>query len=171
MSKSSFISWSSSALLVIGGVICIVVPFGSGSLLGTLFIARMLLFCGVVHGLKLFAVRGAWPVIRALPPVLVPVIIGLLILINDGSHARSLTVLLMIFFVLDGFFKIVASFESTTGYIGVISLIGAAVSFLLAIWLAALFPAAPMPLLTLFLGIDLISMGFVRARRGPRGYR
>jgi len=171
MRKSAFIAWSTSALLVIAGVICIVVPFGTRSLIGTLFIARMLLLCGFVHALKLFAVRGVWPILRAVPPVLVPIVIGLLILMNGSAHARSLTVLLMIFFVLDGFFKIVASIESGTGYIGAISLVSAAVSIFLAVILAALFPAAPMRLLTLFLGVDLISMGFTRIGRRRLGLR
>ncbi|WP_293041216.1 DUF308 domain-containing protein [Paraburkholderia sp.] len=166
MKNSSFFTWSSSALLIIGGIICIVVPFVSSSLIGTLFIARMLLFCGIVHAFRLIATRGTWPIIRAIPPVLVPVIIGLLILVNNSNRARGLTVILMIFFVLDGFFKIVASIESGTGRINVVSLISAALSFFLAFFLAAIFPAAPMQLLALFLGLDLISMGIAPTRRG-----
>lgn len=89
-----------------------------------------------------------------------PIIIGVLILMNEGVRARGLTVMLLIFFILDGFFKVVAATEDEMKING-ISLVGAGLSFLLAIFLAANFPGLPLPLLAMFLGLDLISMGLV----------
>jgi uncharacterized membrane protein HdeD (DUF308 family) len=68
--------------------------------------------------------------------------------------------MLMIFFVLDGFFKIIASVGQDVK-INNIGIVSAALSFLLAIFLAANFPSVPLPLLGLFLGLDLISMAVV----------
>jgi uncharacterized membrane protein HdeD (DUF308 family) len=160
MKKRAIFPIASSTLLVIAGIVCILVSLTSRSLIGTLFIARMLLFCGFVHALNLFTARGWKLILRRIPPVIVPVLIGFLILVNDSARARGLTVILMIFFVLDGFFKIVASTEQDAK-MNNIGLVSAALSFLLAIFLAANFPSVPLPLLGLFLGLDLISMAAV----------
>ncbi|SDB90330.1 DUF308 domain-containing protein [Paraburkholderia lycopersici] len=160
MKKRAFFPIASSTLLVVAGILCIILSLTTRSLIGTLFIARMLLFCGFVHALNLFTARGWKLFIRRIPPVIVPVLIGILILVNDSARARGLTVMLMIFFVLDGFFKIIASLGEDVK-INNISLVGAALSFLLAIFLAANFPSVPLPLLGLFLGLDLISMAVV----------
>ncbi|HTR05825.1 MAG TPA: hypothetical protein VMJ11_04035 [Paraburkholderia sp.] len=129
-------------------------------MIGTLFIARMLLLCGFVHALNLLTARGWKLILRRIPPVVVPILVGLLILANDTARARGLTVMLMIFFVLDGFFKIIASTDQEVK-MNNIGLVSAALSFLLAIFLAANFPSVPLPLLGLFLGLDLISMAVV----------
>jgi uncharacterized membrane protein HdeD (DUF308 family) len=88
------------------------------------------------------------------------------VLVNEGPHARSLAVLLMIFFVLDGFFKMVGAIESHPARIDNLSLVSAALSLFFAIFLAATFPATPTWLLALFLGIDLIAMGIVSETKG-----
>jgi uncharacterized membrane protein HdeD (DUF308 family) len=168
MKKRAIFPIASSTLLLIAGIACILLSLTSRSLIGTLFIARMLLFCAFVHALNLFTARGGKEIFRRIPPVVVPLLIGILILVNDSARARGLTVILMIFFVLDGFFKIVAS-TGQDAKVNNIGLVSAALSFLLAIFLAANFPSVPVPLLGLFLGLDLISMAAVplawRARR------
>lgn len=121
----------------------------------------MLLLCGFVHALRLALTHGVRNLVRRIPPVVVPVLIGILVLLNEGPHARSLAVLLMIFFVLDGFFKMIAAIESHPARIGNLSLVSAALSLFLAIFLAATFPTTPTWMLSLFLGLDLISMGIV----------
>jgi uncharacterized membrane protein HdeD (DUF308 family) len=174
MTKRSIWPLFSSILLVVSGIVCILIPWVSKSIIGTLFIGRMLLFCGFVHTLRLFATRDTWTVVRRIPPVVVPVLIGLLILLNEGPRARSVTVMLMIFFVLDGFFKIVSSMESNPARLSHLGLASAALSLFLAIFLAATFPNASLQLLALFLGLDLISMGLLRPpelRVLPRAYR
>ncbi|MFC0399099.1 DUF308 domain-containing protein [Paraburkholderia rhizosphaerae] len=148
---------ASSSLLVLAGIVCIVVPLATSSFLGTVFIARMLLFCGFVHALSLFSTSG-WQFVRRIPPVVVPILIGILMLSNDSVRTQGLTVMLMIFFVLDGFFKVVASIEREMT-INIVGLVSAGLSFLLAVYLAAHFPDVPLRLLSLFLGVDLISMG------------
>jgi uncharacterized membrane protein HdeD (DUF308 family) len=156
---------SASAILIVAGVFCMVIPFVS-PIAGPLFIGRMLIFCGFAHLLRLFATRGARNIVRRIPPVVVPVLIGILVLVNEGPHARSLAVLLMIFFVLDGFFKMVGAIESHPARIDNLSLVSAALSLFFAIFLAATFPATPTWLLALFLGIDLIAMGIVSETKG-----
>ncbi|WP_353190790.1 DUF308 domain-containing protein [Pandoraea pnomenusa] len=159
MSARPAFSVISTVFFVIAGLFCIAVPFVSDSLLSNLFIGRMLLLCGFLHGINLFTTREPWRFVRRIPPVVVPIIIAFLIFLNDGIHARSLTVMLMIFFILDGYSKIVASLESGTRRVGKVAMVSAALSFFLAIYLAATFPAAPLPVLALFLGVDIISMG------------
>jgi len=154
---------SASVILVVAGFFCIVIPFVS-PLAGPLFIGRMLIFCGLANALRLFATRGTWNIVRRIPPVVVPVLIGVLVLINEGPHARSLTMLLMIFFMIDGFFKIVASIHTHATHLDNLSIVSAALSIFLAVLLAASFPATPTWLLSLFLGLDLISMGLVSGR-------
>ena len=157
---------TASAILIVAGVFCMVIPFVS-PIAGPLFIGRMLIFCGFAHALRLVAARGARDVIRRIPPVVVPVLIGILVLVNEGPHARSLAVLLMIFFVLDGFFKMVGAIQSHPARIDNLSLVSAALSLFFAIFLAATFPHTQTWLLSLFLGIDLISMGVVRETGDP----
>jgi uncharacterized membrane protein HdeD (DUF308 family) len=144
-----------------------VIPFVS-PIAGPLFIGRMLIFCGLVHALRLFATRGARHIVRRIAPVVVPVLIGVLVLVNEGPHARSLAVLLMIFFVLDGFFKMVMAIEAHPARIDNLSLVSAALSLFLAIFLAATFPNTPTWMLSLFLGLDLISMGIVSETQGTK---
>lgn len=160
MKSRAIFPLASSTLLIIAGVVCIVLPLVVTPMTGTLFIARMLLICGFVHALNLFVARGWKSILRRIPPVVVPIFIGILILVNNDVRARGLTVILIIFFILDGFFKVVASTEHEMKING-IALVGAGLSFLLAIFLAANFPTMPLPLLALFLGLDLISMGVV----------
>lgn len=163
----SFWPLSTSAILVVAGVFCMVIPFVS-PIAGPLFIGRMLIFCGLAHALRLAATRGTRNIVRRIPPVVVPVLVGILVLVNEGPHARSLAVLLMIFFVLDGFFKMVSALESHPARIGNLSLVSAALSLFLAIFLAATFPNTPTWMLSLFLGIDLISMGIASEVRGEQ---
>jgi uncharacterized membrane protein HdeD (DUF308 family) len=158
---------SASAILIVAGVFCVLIPFVS-PIAGPLFIGRMLIFCGFAHALRLFATRGARNIVRRIPPVVVPVLIGIFVLTNEGPHARSLAVLLMIFFVLDGFFKMVAAIQSHPARIDNLSLISAALSLFLAIFLAAMFPDTPTWMLSLFLGIDLISMGIVSEKTSAK---
>jgi uncharacterized membrane protein HdeD (DUF308 family) len=160
MKNRAIFPLASSTLLIIAGVVCIVLPLVSTPITGTLFIARMLLICGFVHALNLFVARGWKTILRRIPPVVVPILVGILMLVNNDVRARGLTVMLMIFFVLDGFFKIVAATGNEMKING-ISLVSAGLSFLLAIFIAAHFPTMPLPLLALFLGLDLISMGVV----------
>ncbi|MFC0693607.1 DUF308 domain-containing protein [Paraburkholderia humisilvae] len=164
MKKQAIFPIASSSLLVIAGIVCIVFPLVTRSFIGTIFIARVLLFCGFVHALNLFATSG-WKFVRRIPPVVVPILIGILMLSNDSARAQGLTVMLMIFFVLDGFFKVIAAIEQQMT-INIMGLVSAGLSFLLAVYLAAHFPSVPVPLLALFLGLDLISMGIaLRAGR------
>ncbi|PXW24831.1 HdeD family acid-resistance protein [Paraburkholderia caballeronis] len=165
--KRSVWPLSTSAILVVAGIFCILIPFVS-PIAGPLFIGRILIFCGFAHLLRLFATRGARNIVRRIPPVVVPVLIGILVLVNEGPHARSLAVLLMIFFVLDGFFKMVSSIESDPARIDNLSLVSAGLSLFLAVFLAATFPGTPTWMLSLFLGLDLISMGIVTASKGTR---
>lgn len=165
--KRSLWPLSASAILIVAGVFCMLIPFVS-PIAGPLFIGRMLIFCGFAHALRLFSTRGARNIVRRIPPVVVPVLIGILVLVNEGPHARSLAVLLMIFFVLDGFFKMVAAIQSHPARIDNLSLVSAALSLFFAIFLAATFPDTRTWLLSLFLGIDLISMGIVSETRGTK---
>jgi uncharacterized membrane protein HdeD (DUF308 family) len=145
------------------------IPFVS-PIAGPLFIGRMLIFCGFAHVLRMFATSGMRNRLHRIPSVVVPVLIGIFVLVNKGPHARSLAVLLMIFFVLDGFFKMVTAIQSHPARIDNLSLVSAALSLFLAIFLAATFPNTPTWMLSLFLGIDLISMGIVSEARGtPTG--
>jgi len=171
MKKRAIFPIASSTLLVIAGIACIVISLTNRSLIGTLFIARMLLLCGFVHALNLLTARGWKLILRRIPPVVVPILVGLLILANDAARARGLTVMLMIFFVLDGFFKIIASTDREVK-MNNIGLVSAALSFLLAIFLAANFRSVPLPVLGLFLGVDLISMAVVplAGRERTRGF-
>ncbi|RQH06970.1 hypothetical protein [Paraburkholderia dinghuensis] len=160
MKNRAIFSLISSTLLVIAGVACILLLLVSTSMIGTPFIAMILLICGFLHALNLFSAQGWKAIAKKVPAVLVPILIGILILVNSGVRARGLTVMLMISFALDGFFKIIASIGNEMK-ISAIGLVGAGLSFLLAIFIAAKFPNMPLPLLALFLGLDLISMGVV----------
>jgi uncharacterized membrane protein HdeD (DUF308 family) len=152
--------WSrlASAILIIAGVFCIVFPFAA-RIDGPPFIGRILIFCGLAHAFRLTSARDFRSVLKGLPPVVIPILIGTLVLTNEGPHARSLAVLLMIFFVLDGYFKIISSIGSHPRTIGGISIVSAGLSFFFAVFLAATFPETPIWLLEVFLGLDLISMG------------
>lgn len=162
VTKRSLWPLSTSAILIVAGVFCMLIPFIS-PIAGPLFIGRMLIFCGLAHALQLFAARDRRTALRRLAPAVVPILIGITVLTNEGPHARSLTVLLMIFFVIDGYFKVIASVERHPARISNLSLGSAGLSFFLAVFLAATFPNSPTWLLALFLGVDLISMGIVTA--------
>ncbi|MCC8393546.1 hypothetical protein LJ656_13185 [Paraburkholderia sp. MMS20-SJTR3] len=143
---------------MIAGVFCVLAPF-IPHIDGPPFIGRILIFCGFVHAYRLFSARGAAARLKGAAPVVIALLIGTLILLNDGPHARSLAVMLMIFFVLDGYFKIVASVGGAPVIRNGIPIFRAGLSFFFAIFLAATFPATPIWLLEVFLGVDLISMG------------
>jgi len=156
---------SSSILLALAGVLCIVVPWISTSLIGMLFIGRMLIFCSFANLLRLLSAPWrTWEFVRKIPPVVIPLLIGALMLLGERPKL-GIAPMLMIFFVLDGCAKIISTLEASSMRIDVLGLVSAGLSFFLAVFLAAIFPDAPIHLLTLFLGLDLISMAVVRKRK------
>jgi uncharacterized membrane protein HdeD (DUF308 family) len=160
--KRSLWTLSISAILIVVGVVCVLIPFVA-RIDGPPFIGRILVFCGCVHLFRLFSARarGTLEVLKRIPPVVIPLSIGILVLVNEGPHARSLSVLLMIFFVLDGYFKVISSIGTHPATIRGQPLISAGLSFFFAVFLAATFPGTPIWLLEVFLGLDLISMGIM----------
>lgn len=94
------------ALMVLGGVLALVYPIVS-SVAVVLFLGWILILSGVVQGFSLIGAKDVphfWP---QLVSVVLSVIVGVLFIRHPGEGLITLTLLLIVFFMVEGFSKLI----------------------------------------------------------------
>jgi uncharacterized membrane protein HdeD (DUF308 family) len=145
--------------MVIVGVAAIVFPMVS-TLVAALFVGWVLLISGILLFAGLFSIHGTGPFFGALLLSLLSVAAGVFLLFNPLQGEIALTLVVGVLFMIQGAFEIGFAFETRPhrGWVGM--LISGIASVILAILIAAGWPAASVVVLGILLGVNLLSTGF-----------
>jgi uncharacterized membrane protein HdeD (DUF308 family) len=147
-----------SALMILGGILALVFPIIS-SVAIVIFLGWLLIFSGILQAFNLIDVRHVPHFWLQLVSVVLSVLVGILFLRNPGAGLLTLTLLLIVFFMVEGISKIIFSLTirpfPNWGWVFASGLVG----ILLAFYLWANTPVTAIWLLGVLLGIELISEG------------
>jgi uncharacterized membrane protein HdeD (DUF308 family) len=145
-------------LMVVGGVLALIYPVVS-SVAVVLFLGWLLILSGVVQGFSLIGAQNVPHFWLQLVSVVLSVIVGILFIRHPGESLLTLTLLLIVFFMVEGFSKLIFALTirpfPNWGWV----LASGVVGILLAFYLWASLPVTAIWLLGLLLGIQLISEG------------
>jgi len=145
-------------LMILAGILALVYPVVS-SFAVVLFLGWLLIISGVVQGISLFDARKVPHFWLQLVSVVLSVIVGVLLIRHRGEGLLALTLLLLMYFMIEGISKV--SFSLTIrpfpnwGWV----LASGVVGILVALYLWASLPVTAIWLLGVLLGIQLICEG------------
>jgi uncharacterized membrane protein HdeD (DUF308 family) len=156
--RHSFWYLLQSALMILGGILALVFPVIS-SVAIVVFLGWLLIFSGALQAFSLIDVRHVPHFWLQLVSVVLSVLVGILFLRNPGAGLLTLTLLLIVFFMVEGISKIIFSLTirpfPNWGWVFASGVVG----ILLAFYLWANTPVTAIWLLGVLLGIELISEG------------
>lgn len=146
------------ALLVVAGILAIVYPMVS-SIAAIVLLGWLLIVSGVLQGLSLVGARHVPHFWLQLISVVLSVLIGFLFLRDPEQGLLTITLLLIVFFMIEGISKVVFALTikpfPNWGWVLASGIVGIVLSALL--W--ANLPVTAVWLIGLLLGIELISVG------------
>ncbi len=150
--------WLGLALVVLG-IAAIVFPIIS-TLVASLLVGWVLLISGGFMFFGSFSIHGTGPFFGALLLSLLSIAAGVFLLFNPLAGAVGLTLVVGVLFMIQGAFEIFFAFEIRphAGWIGM--LISGLASIVMAILIAAGWPAISVIVLGILLGVNFISTGF-----------
>ena len=145
-------------LMILIGIIALLYPVIS-SVAVVLLLGWLLVFSGVFQGITLIGARHAPHFWLQLISVALSMIVGVLFLTRPGEGLLSLTLLLVVFFMVGGISKIVMALTirpfPNWRWVLVSGIVGVVLSMLL--W--SMLPIAAVWILGIMLGVQLISEG------------
>ena len=155
-------------LMVIAGIVALLYPFVSSVAL-VLFLGWILIISGIVQGISLIGAQNAPNFWLQLVSAVLSIIVGVLFLRRPGEGVVTLALLLIVFFMVEGFAKIVFSLTirplPNWGWVLASGIVGILLSF----YLLANVTTTAVWLLGVLLGIQLSVKGWLSARwRGRR---
>lgn len=146
------------ALLVLAGLLAIIYPIVS-SVAAIVLLGWLLIVSGIIQGISLLGARQVPHFWLQLISVILAVLIGFLFLRDPGQGMLTITLLLIVFFMIEGISKVVFALTirpfPNWGWV----LVSGCVGVLLSAILWASLPATALWLIGLLLGIELISVG------------
>jgi len=144
--------------MVLGGVLALVYPIVS-SVAVVLFLGWILILSGIVQGLSLIGAKDVPHFWLQLVSVVLSLIVGVLFIRHPGEGLLVLTLLLIVFFMVEGFSKLIFALTirpfPNWGWVLASGVIGILLSF----YLWANLPVTAIWLLGLLIGIQLICEG------------
>jgi uncharacterized membrane protein HdeD (DUF308 family) len=145
-------------LMVLGGILALVYPVLSTAAV-LLLLGWILIITGVIQGISLIGARSVPHFWLQLVSVVLSVIVGVLIIRHPAEGLLTITLLLIVFFMIEGISKVIFSLTirlfPNWGWV----LASGVVGILLALLLWASLPVTAVWLLGVLLGILLISEG------------
>lgn len=156
-SASRWLFWIGVAMLVLG-IAAVLFPLMS-TLVVALLVGWALLVFGIITFVGSFSIHGTGPFFGALLLGLLSLAAGVFLLLNPLAGAVALTLLAGAIFMLQGAFEIAFAFETRphAGWVGM--LISGLASVVVAILIAAGWPAISTVVLGLLLGVNFITTG------------
>src|SRR5260370_37813178 len=144
--------------MILAGMLALVYPAIS-SVAVVFFIGWLLIFSGIFQGISLIGARHVPHFWLQLISVALFIVVGEIFLRNPGESLHTLTLLLIVFFLIEGISKVIVALTirpfTNWGWVLVSVIIG----ILLAFYLWASIPVSAAWLLGVLLGIDLICEG------------
>ena len=145
-------------LMILAGILALVYPAIS-SVAVVFFIGWLLIFSGIFQGISLIGARQVPHFWLQLISVALFIVVGALFLRNPGESLLTLTLLLIVFFLIEGISKVIFALTirpfPNWGWVLVSGIVG----MLLAFYLWASIPVSAAWLLGVLLGIELICEG------------
>ena len=145
-------------LMVLAGIFALAYPMFSSTAV-VFFLGWLLIISGIVQGISLIGARSVPHFWLHLLSVVLSVIIGLLFLRNPGQGLLTLTMLLIVYFMVEGISKVIFSLTirplPNWGWVLASGLIG----IFAAVYLWSSLPVTALWLLGLLLGFLLIGEG------------
>jgi uncharacterized membrane protein HdeD (DUF308 family) len=145
-------------LLVVAGIFAIIYPFVS-SIAVVVLLGWLLIISGVVQGISLIGTRHVPHFWLQLISVILAVLIGFLFLRDPAQGLLTVTLLLIVFFMIEGLSKVIFALTIKPfpqwGWVLASGIVGVVLSLIL--W--ASMPVTALWLIGLLLGIELISVG------------
>ncbi|HWL05841.1 MAG TPA: HdeD family acid-resistance protein [Xanthobacteraceae bacterium] len=147
-----------SALMILAGALAIVFPVLS-SVAVVFFLGWLLIFSGLIQAISLIGARAVPHFWLQLISVVLFVVVGALFLRNPGESLLTLTLLVIVFFMVEGISKVIFSLTirpfPNWGWVLASGIIG----ILLSVLLWASMPVTAAWLFGIMFGIGLISEG------------
>jgi uncharacterized membrane protein HdeD (DUF308 family) len=148
----------SAILALLGGAAAIVVP-PLATLTTTIFIGWILVYAGVVMAIHSWTQRAAGRTWERALQALLALVIGVYMVLFPGAGALSLTLLLVIWFVISGTLQLAAA-RQLRGLPGAgWMLFGGVLAILLAVLIALDLPSSAAWAIGLIVGVNLIFWG------------
>ncbi len=145
-------------LMVLAGMVALVYPvFSSLAVVGLL--GWLLIISGLVQGISLIGARNVPHFWLQLLSVVLSVIIGLMFLRNPGEGLFTLTMLLIVFFMVEGISKVIFSLTIRPFQNWAWVLASGLIGIVVALFLWSRLPVTAVWLLGFLLGLLLISEG------------
>ena len=145
-------------LMILAGILALVYPAIS-SVAVVFFIGWLLIFSGIFQGLSLIGARQVPHFWLQLISVALFIVVGALFLRNPGESLLTLTLLLIVFFLIEGISMVIFALTirpfPNWGWV----LLSGIVGIVLAFYLWASIPVSAAWLLGVLLGIELICEG------------
>jgi uncharacterized membrane protein HdeD (DUF308 family) len=152
-----------SGLMILAGILALIFPAIS-SVAIVLFLGWLLIFSGILQAVSLIDARHVPHFWLQLVSVVLSVLVGVLFLRNPGAGLLTLTLLLIVFFMVEGISKVIFSLTirpfPNWGWV----FASGVISILLAFYLWANTPVTAIWLLGVLLGIELICEGAALGR-------
>ena len=146
------------ALMILAGILALVYPAIS-SVAVVFFIGWLLIFSGIFQGISLIGARHVPHFWLQLISMALFIVVGALFLRNPGESLLTLTLLLIVFFLIEGISKVIFALTirpfQNWGWV----LLSGIVGIVLAFYLWASIPVSAAWLLGVLLGIELICEG------------
>jgi uncharacterized membrane protein HdeD (DUF308 family) len=156
--RHSFWYLVQGGLMVIAGLIALIYPLFSTVAL-VVFLGWMLIIAGLFQGISLIGATKVPHFWMQLLSLVLAVVVGVLFVRNPGVGVATLTLLLVVFFMVEGFSKIVFSLTirpfPNWGWVLASGIVGVLLAGYL--WTS---PVLGVWLLGVLIGINLISQGF-----------
>jgi uncharacterized membrane protein HdeD (DUF308 family) len=145
-------------LMLLAGIVALIYPFVSTVAL-VVVLGWLLILSGIVQGISLIGAQNVPNFWLQLVSVVLSIIVGVLFLRRPGEAVVTLTLLLIVFFMVEGFAKLLFSLTirplPNWGWVFASGIIG----ILLSIYLLANLTTTAVWLLGVLLGIQLIFEG------------
>src|SRR5215470_5391978 len=145
-------------VMIVAGILALVYPIAS-SFAVVLLLGWLLIISGIVQGISLFDARNVPHFWLQLVSVVLSVIVGVLLIRHSGEGLLVLTLLLLVYFMIEGISKVIFALTirpfPNWGWVLASGIIG----ILLALYLLASLPVTAIWLLGVLLGIQLICEG------------
>lgn len=155
--SSSMLFWLGTAMTVLG-IAAIVFPAVS-TLVATLLVGWVFLLAGCFSLVGSFSISGTGPFFAALLSSLLSIAAGLFLLVNPLTGAVALTIVVGVLFAIQCAFEIYFAFEMRPhqGWVGM--LLSGIASGVMAVLIAAGWPAISTIVLGILLGVNFFSSG------------
>lgn len=145
-------------LIILGMIAIAASPFVT--LASMIFFGSILLAGGVVQAVNAFITRHGEGFFLNLLGGVFYSIVGILLIIHPAIGALTVTLLLALFYTVNGLFKMIAAMSNRFEHWGWV-LFNGFVSFILGLMIWMEWPQSGLFIIGLFIGIDLLMLGWV----------